>query len=139
MKAPAVADPALQRLRLPSLVGLKSCLEAKDWTALARALDLPSVWVFDRPLAVAAAVDLLGEIFAGAEDLKLLVTAVRHWETRGDEIRASFVSCLMWGEAGTWAEHEFEFDLHLGSLARADGGWRVSYLGLTAAAPEPAR
>jgi hypothetical protein len=136
MKAPAT-DPGFLRLRLPSLVGLKSCLEAKDWPELARTLDLPSVWAFDRPLPVAAAVSLLGELFAGAEDLKLLVTAVRHWETRDDEIRASFVSCLMWGEAGTWAEHEFEFDLHLGSRTRADGEWRVSYLGLTA--PEPSR
>lgn len=137
MTEPMVAGVA--RLRLPSLLELKSFLEAKDWAALMEALELDSVWAFDRPLPVAAAVGLLAEVLAEARDVKLLVTGVRRWESRENEVRASFVSCLMWGEAATWTEHEHDFDLHLGVRSPETGGWRVSYLGVTAAAPGPSR
>jgi hypothetical protein len=134
----APADAAPLPLQLAGLGELKALLEAKNWAALGRTLDMPSLWAFDRPLPVAESMRLLAELFAGAQELKLLVTAVRRREMRGGEHRSSFACCLMWGEAGSWTEHEVELELHLGSRALAGGGWHVSYLGVTPAARQTA-
>jgi len=118
-------------LRLAALGRLRSLFQAKRWSELEEAMGAGPVWAFDRPLSPAECVRHLAAVFGPAEDLQLLVMGNRPRASEGDEVRNSFHCCLLWGEAGSWEEHELELDLHLGSRPDGEGGWRVSYLGFS--------
>lgn len=119
-------------LRLAALGPLKAMFQAKRWRELEVALGDRPVWAFDRPLPPAECVRLLAKRFELAEDLHVLVMGNRsRGGGRDGEMRNSYHCCVLWGEVGSWQEHEMEVDLHLGAKADGAGAWRVSYLGLS--------
>jgi hypothetical protein len=115
---------------------LKRLLEGKRWTELGALLDLPQVWVFDRPFPPPQAVALAESVLAEAQDIHLYVERILKAETEGDRGHLSLNCCLMWGEPQGLKDHEFELDLHLGFGRTADGAWSIRYLGVTPGTPE---
>jgi len=116
---------------LPTMAKLRSRFRRRDWNGIEALLDCDRVWTFDRPITVDEFATTLDELFRDAVDLDLLISGMRFEGASGDNRRDSFRCCVMWGETGSWKEHEFEFDLHVGSKLNSEGEWRVSHLGLT--------
>jgi hypothetical protein len=110
----------------------KQLLEARRWPELAGRLGMREVWAFDRALPVGEALDRLAAILGAAEDIHLWVERVLAAETAEAAGHLSLACCLMWGEAGSFADHERELELHLGFQRDGDGAWSIDYLGVTA-------
>jgi len=119
---------------------LKQHVEYKEWDALERLLALPSVWVFDRNVSVAAAIAEARAVLGTAADVQLTLDRITRMSFAESEVAASMITRVLWSEGETWAEHETAVEMHV-TFTRADGEWRYASLGFThapAAAPEPA-
>jgi hypothetical protein len=127
----ADAGDGPELLRLTALGPLKALFQAKRWSELEAVVGDVPVWAFDRPLPPRECRRFLAELFDPAVDLHVLVTAHRARGNQGGEVRSSFRCCVVWGEAGSWEEHEMELDLHLGSKPDGAGMFRVCYLGVS--------
>lgn len=131
-------DPALERPQavLRGLAwALKRAVEQRRWDELAWRIESAEVWAFDRPLPTAEALGHVAAILDGTEDLFLDADRVLKAEIDGDRAHLSLACCLMWGEAGSWREHEYELDLHAGFRRRGET-WAIAYLGATPVTPE---
>jgi hypothetical protein len=121
-------------LRLGPLENFRGLLERSLWQELEQQLP-EHLWIFDRPYTPAQFRNALEELLGTAIDIKLLVLTMLKQQETGEMLQAGYTCCLLWGERGSWNDHELEFDLHLGYKVSA-GDWKLSYLGILPARPE---
>jgi hypothetical protein len=115
----------------------KLLFEARRWAELGEHVRVPWLWTFDRPMTTAEALGHLETIFRNAIDMHLWIERILKAETGETDGHLSLNCCLMWGEEGTFKDHEFEMDLHFGfrrtgapENAEHDG-WEITYLGVS--------
>lgn len=131
-----MVTPSVLPFGLAALGEIKALLEAKRWVDLRALIDLPTVWVWDRPLAGPEFHDALAATFEPAVDVHLLVLAALKLERQQDMTRASYTCCVLWAYPGNWEEHDVEFDVHLGYTGDDEPPFKVNYFGITAPTPE---
>jgi hypothetical protein len=111
-------------------------VQNKQWDDLRDQLTGATIWAFDRPLSLDEMIAMLDGMFADAVDLKFLRIGPKTEKSGNGLVHVTQTLALMWGQRGSWAHHEFAFDLHVGCRTGA-GERRIAYLGLTRATPDP--
>ena len=117
------------------LAKIRKALESKDWQGLRQLIPLERIWAFQRPMRAERGFHSLEILFEHARDLHLQIDRVQKSENDGEVAHLSCSCCLMWTDASTWEQNEFELDVHLG-LGVGEGAGTVRYLGLTIVTPE---
>jgi hypothetical protein len=134
--SPAMLPTDHDRLRNQAQI-FKRLFEAKRWAELGEHVRVSELWTFDRPMPMAEALGHLETIFRNAIDMHLWVERILKAEATESAGHLSLNCCLMWGEEGTFKEHEFEMDLHFGFRHVAtEAAWEITYLGVTPGTPE---
>jgi hypothetical protein len=129
--SPAMLPTDHDRLRNQAQI-FKQLFETRRWAELGEHVRVAELWTFDRPMPMAEALGHLETIFRNAIDIHLWVERILKAETTESAGHLSLNCCLMWGEEGTFKEHEFEMDLHFGFRpAATEAAWEISYLGVT--------
>lgn len=117
------------------LAKIRKALESKDWQVLRQLVPVQQIWAFQRPMLAERGFHSLEILFEHARDLHLQIDRVQKSENDGEVAHLSCSCCLMWTDASTWEQNEFELDVHLG-LGVGKGAGTVEYLGLTIVTPE---
>jgi hypothetical protein len=119
-------------------------LASRSWGELQSLIAGAALWAFDRPLTGDELLDTAQRLLAGAVDVKLLLlhvwkrevwkSEVRKLESGEERSHLTLAAVLLWGEQGSWREHELPFDLHV-ELRAENGGFCFDSIVMTAPTP----